>query len=94
MAKEHSSQTLFPSALRITRAHTIQCTNAYEALEDLVTQNKDTRTIRDNPIDNIIKNFTKDNIANRPEAVAQAIDAIWTNCLGYTSLVKQHRKSS
>ncbi|KAI8318800.1 hypothetical protein GQ54DRAFT_336064 [Martensiomyces pterosporus] len=69
-------------------------TNAYEALEDLVTQNKDTRTIRDNPIDNIIKNSTKDNIADRAEAVAQDIDAIWTSCLGYTSLVKQHRKSS
>ncbi|KAI8324504.1 hypothetical protein GQ54DRAFT_309237 [Martensiomyces pterosporus] len=78
---------------RITCAHTIQCTNAYEALEHLVTKNKDTRTIRDNPIDNIIKNLTKDNIADRAEAVAQVTDAIWTNCLGYTSLVKQHRKS-
>ncbi|KAI8319619.1 hypothetical protein GQ54DRAFT_313379 [Martensiomyces pterosporus] len=77
----------------ITRAHTIQCTNAYEALEHLVTKNKDTRTIRDNPIDNIIKSFTKDKIADRAEAVAQAIDAIRANCLGHTSLAKQHRTS-
>ncbi|KAI8319882.1 hypothetical protein GQ54DRAFT_299014, partial [Martensiomyces pterosporus] len=79
---------------RITRTHTIQRTNAHEALEHLVTKNKDTRTIRDNPIDNIIKNFTKDNIADNAEAVAQAIDTIWTSCHGYTSLVEQHRKSS
>ncbi|KAI8317850.1 hypothetical protein GQ54DRAFT_315084 [Martensiomyces pterosporus] len=74
-------------------AYTILCTNAYETLEHLVTKNKDTRTIRDNPIDNI-KIFTKDSIADRAEAVAQAIDAIWANRLGYTSLVKQHRTSS
>ncbi|KAI8322886.1 hypothetical protein GQ54DRAFT_303779 [Martensiomyces pterosporus] len=69
------------------------CTNAYWALELLVTKNKVTRTIRDNPIDIIIKKFTKDDIADRAEAVAQTIDAIWANSLGYTSLVKQHRTS-
>ncbi|KAI8320658.1 hypothetical protein GQ54DRAFT_325960 [Martensiomyces pterosporus] len=76
---------------RITRAHTIQCTNAYEALEHLFTKSKDTRAICDNPIDNIIKNLTKDNITDRAEAVAQAIGAIWTNRVGYTSLAKQYR---